>query len=392
MRSESTSGWFRSVLWLLVVGGTAVLCVQAGDLYALTWLDNSYATDTGDGGLTLRPVAATSAAASETLPAATFLPVCSPAPQIASPSSPTGDGADGPGTPSAMPATSATADGVPKLALIGDGGDLGRRTREVARRLMPILFGVLIKDVLYVDPARLLKELGAGELRWGPHKAYALVISGGRVVKVTPGSARAEADLRPIELVGVPIAVNGLLMVPVRSLEAILGATTEYSDLRKTFRVKLGDKQVNVLAREDIYQLEVSRSQRRLQVYAFGEPVRSYGLCVGRGNNTPVGHFHIERRAVWPPWTTYEGKYIPGGSRSNPLGARWLGTTARGRERGWAIGIHGTNQPSSIGRRISGGCMRTYNNNAIELYNNIPVGTSVWIHEEPISRPGGDAT
>ncbi|MEN6544752.1 MAG: L,D-transpeptidase, partial [Armatimonadia bacterium] len=41
----------------------------------------------------------------------------------------------------------------------------------------------------------------------------------------------------------------------------------------------------------------------------------------------------------------------------------------------------GTNQPSSIGKRISGGCMRTYNDNAIELFNNIPVGTPVTIHE-----------
>jgi lipoprotein-anchoring transpeptidase ErfK/SrfK len=72
---------------------------------------------------------------------------------------------------------------------------------------------------------------------------------------------------------------------------------------------------------------------------------------------------------------------MPGGSSRNPLGARWLGTSAHGHATGRVIGIHGTNQPSSIGQRISGGCMRTYNSNAIELYNNIPVGTQLYIHE-----------
>ncbi|HCU36524.1 MAG TPA: hypothetical protein DGT21_14055 [Armatimonadetes bacterium] len=392
MRREKTSAGFRSVLWLLVAAGTVVLGLQAGDLYALTWLVDGSTTGAGGAELTLRTVAATGNTDAQCSPTSTFLPVCTPSrPSVVATDGPN----DTPGsTPTDDPASGAisVADVVPNFALIGDGGDLGRRTREIARRLMPLLFGTLIKDVLYVDMASLLEELDAGEVRWGPGRAYALIVSDDRVVKVLPGSERAEANLRPLQLAGIPALVNGRLEVPVRSLDAILGAATDYSDPRKVFTVKLGTRRVSILAREDIYQLEVSRSERRLQVYAFGEPVKSYGLCVGRGNNTPVGHFHIERRAVWPPWTTYEGKYIPGGSRSNPLGARWLGTTARGHERGWAIGIHGTNQPSSIGRRISGGCMRTFNENAIELYNNIPIGTSVWIHEEPISRPGGEAT
>jgi lipoprotein-anchoring transpeptidase ErfK/SrfK len=42
-------------------------------------------------------------------------------------------------------------------------------------------------------------------------------------------------------------------------------------------------------------------------------------------------------------------------------------------------GIHGTNNPSSIGKAVSNGCIRTYNNNIIELYNLVPVGTPVKI-------------
>lgn len=42
-------------------------------------------------------------------------------------------------------------------------------------------------------------------------------------------------------------------------------------------------------------------------------------------------------------------------------------------------GIHGTNNPSSIGKAVSNGCIRTYNNNIIELYNLVPIGTPVGI-------------
>ena len=117
-----------------------------------------------------------------------------------------------------------------------------------------------------------------------------------------------------------------------------------------------------------------------LRAYA-GERLVRWGCCVGAGGNTPVGTFHIQNKGVWPGWRAYWGEFIPGGSARNPLGARWLGTTARGRATERVIGIHGTNQPSSIGQRISGGCMRLTNAHAIELYDTIPIGTRVVIHE-----------
>jgi lipoprotein-anchoring transpeptidase ErfK/SrfK len=108
---------------------------------------------------------------------------------------------------------------------------------------------------------------------------------------------------------------------------------------------------------------------------------KTYGACIGEGENTPVGEFQIQNKAVAPGWRAYWGEYIPGGSPRNPLGVRWLGTTAHGRATGRVIGIHGTNQPSSIGQRISGGCVRLQNAHAIELYETIPIGTHVSIHE-----------
>ena len=62
----------------------------------------------------------------------------------------------------------------------------------------------------------------------------------------------------------------------------------------------------------------------------------------------------------------------------NPLGSRWIGFNARGTD-GSKYGIHGTNQPSSIGKYISQGCIRMKKNDVEYLFDRIPIGTKVWI-------------
>jgi lipoprotein-anchoring transpeptidase ErfK/SrfK len=75
---------------------------------------------------------------------------------------------------------------------------------------------------------------------------------------------------------------------------------------------------------------------------------------------TPKGTFKIVERAI-----------NPGG----PFGARWLGLSAPGGD----YGIHGTNNPSSIGKAVSNGCVRMYNKDVIELAKIVPIGTVVKI-------------
>lgn len=72
-------------------------------------------------------------------------------------------------------------------------------------------------------------------------------------------------------------------------------------------------------------------------------------------------------------------KHIPGGDPQNPLGDKWLGITVNG-DKGRTYGIHGTNNPSSIGTHASSGCVRVGKENLNELYSLIPEGTPVWIH------------
>lgn len=113
-------------------------------------------------------------------------------------------------------------------------------------------------------------------------------------------------------------------------------------------------------------------------VLGNGQAVR-YGIGVGRDGFRWSGVKAIERKAEWPDWVPpaemiarqpYLPRFVAGGPH-NPLGARALylgGTIYR---------IHGTNVPSSIGQRVSSGCIRMLNEDVMDLYERAKVGTKV---------------
>jgi lipoprotein-anchoring transpeptidase ErfK/SrfK len=104
-----------------------------------------------------------------------------------------------------------------------------------------------------------------------------------------------------------------------------------------------------------------------------------YGIGVGREGFTWSGVQTISRKAEWPDWIppaamVARQPYLPrwvGGGPGNPLGARalYLGNTD--------YRIHGTNDPTSIGKRVSSGCIRLRNEDVTDLYERIGVGTRV---------------
>jgi lipoprotein-anchoring transpeptidase ErfK/SrfK len=101
-------------------------------------------------------------------------------------------------------------------------------------------------------------------------------------------------------------------------------------------------------------------------------------VSIGTGKTqelTPEGLFTITIKAEDP---YYRRKDIPGGDPKNPLGARWIGFDAKGTD-GRIYGIHGTNQPSTIGQYVSQGCIRTQNEVITSLYPLIPIGTKLLI-------------
>ncbi|MDN4593716.1 L,D-transpeptidase family protein [Polycladomyces subterraneus] len=123
------------------------------------------------------------------------------------------------------------------------------------------------------------------------------------------------------------------------------------------------------------YQIEVDKQTNKLYLYKNGDLYKVYPVATGRTQSlTPEGTFTLVVKIVKPGW-----KNIPGGDPNNPLGPRWLGISVNG-DKGRSYGIHGTNQPESIGSHASSGCVRMRNEDVIQLYDIVPEGTPVWIH------------
>ncbi|WP_353095495.1 L,D-transpeptidase family protein [Tissierella praeacuta] len=109
--------------------------------------------------------------------------------------------------------------------------------------------------------------------------------------------------------------------------------------------------------------------------------VKRYPVATGKAPEyTPEGKFTIVTKYVNPAWGgAGRSKPIKGGAPNNPLGKRWMGLSIKG---GGSYGIHGNSNKSSIGKYISLGCVRMYNEDVEVLYNIINKGTPVWIGNE----------
>jgi hypothetical protein len=105
-----------------------------------------------------------------------------------------------------------------------------------------------------------------------------------------------------------------------------------------------------------------------------------FPVATGRlSHYTPEGNWRVIAKLVYPSWRNPDGgPIIPGGVPENPLGPRWLGLNALGTG-GSIYGIHGNNNPSSVGTYATSGCIRLYNQDILWLYERVPLGTEVQI-------------
>jgi len=119
----------------------------------------------------------------------------------------------------------------------------------------------------------------------------------------------------------------------------------------------------------------VSIPDHKLALLEDGRVVKIYSVAVGADvSPSPTGALTIIHRVTSP--TYYRpGVVIPPG-KSNPVGTRWIGLSEKG------YGIHGTNQPSSIGRNASHGCIRMRNSDVEDLFARVRVGDAVEIYPE----------
>jgi lipoprotein-anchoring transpeptidase ErfK/SrfK len=128
----------------------------------------------------------------------------------------------------------------------------------------------------------------------------------------------------------------------------------------------------------------VNTADRYLYLIQSGTTAMRYGVGVGRDGFQWGGILRITRKLEWPDWTPppemiVRQPYLPrwmAGGPGNPLGARamYLGATV--------YRIHGTNAPETIGHAVSSGCFRLVNDEIIDLYARVPVGTKVVVQHQ----------
>jgi lipoprotein-anchoring transpeptidase ErfK/SrfK len=121
-------------------------------------------------------------------------------------------------------------------------------------------------------------------------------------------------------------------------------------------------------------RIVVSLPDRKLAVIESDRVIKIFPTAVGAPKTpSPVGTYRIVNSVRNPTWY-YKGKIV-GPGKSNPLGTRWMGLSIKG------YGIHGTNNPASIGKKASHGCVRMRNSDAEELFGMVGVGDQVELYD-----------
>ncbi|MET4800018.1 L,D-transpeptidase family protein [Bradyrhizobium sp. LB11.1] len=208
-----------------------------------------------------------------------------------------------------------------------------------------------------------------------------------------PGQAPGDGMRPPEAVVGGPAATGTVSQPPAvdadgRPMSVASLPPEEQPDAAPAqLAPNLRRQEVSLVTKEPAGTIIVDTPNTYLYyVLGNGRAIR-YGVRVGRDGFTWTGVQKITRKAEWPDWhppaemierQPYLPRFMAGGP-GNPLGARamYLGSTV--------YRIHGTNQPSTIGKFVSSGCIGMLNEDVSDLFDRAKVGTRV------VVMPGGPA-
>ncbi|MGN6582488.1 MAG: L,D-transpeptidase [Rhizobiaceae bacterium] len=188
--------------------------------------------------------------------------------------------------------------------------------------------------------------------------------------------APAGVDLRNSYIVPGPRGANG------QRTAAIVPMYTE-KQMAQKLAPQFLPQIVDYPTREKPGTIVIDTKHKFLYLVEPGGKARRYGVGVGKEGFGWTGTNPITRKAEWPGWTPpvemiarekAKGRILPAhmeGGIANPLGARalYLGHTL--------YRIHGTNAPWTIGHNVSSGCIRMRNQDVVDLYGRVHVGTKV---------------
>ncbi|OYR10006.1 L,D-transpeptidase catalytic domain protein [Brucella rhizosphaerae] len=155
-------------------------------------------------------------------------------------------------------------------------------------------------------------------------------------------------------------------------------------------------KQVNYTTSHPVGTIIVDPYARYLYLVQPGGKAMRYSVGVGRAGLTFSGEAKVAYKAQWPRWTPTQNmikrnpdhyaKYAKGleGGIRNPLGARALYLYRDGKDTLYRI--HGTNEPWSVGKAASSGCIRLFNQDILDLHKRVSSGSRVVVLDKSQSR------
>ncbi len=211
-----------------------------------------------------------------------------------------------------------------------------------------------------------------------------LVVRPQRPLPLVLGEARVQGLSRPSVWVESTVPGQAVIHLAARPEHRVLRYRVQGQSLEEIdWRLYLAPPAVG----REPYAV-VDKSVNLVYVYRDGALQESYRVATGRdltgppgpdSSFTPEGRFTVVNMRKNPPWfDRRSGRTVAGGVPDNPLGARWIGLAVNG-DQGNIYGLHGTDEPESIGRYASDGCVRLDNRDVVRLYDSLPLGSKVVI-------------
>jgi lipoprotein-anchoring transpeptidase ErfK/SrfK len=178
---------------------------------------------------------------------------------------------------------------------------------------------------------------------------------------------------------GYPSSIFQQVLPAERAMPRYETSVPADNEVDATLPAHLRRQIVNYPTREAPGTIVIDTANTYLYYVLGGGRAMRYGIGVGREGFTWSGVQSIARKTEWPDWhppqemidrQPYLPRFMAGGP-GNPLGARamYLGNSL--------YRIHGTNAPSTIGQRVSSGCIRLTNEDVEDLYNRVTLGSKV---------------
>jgi len=181
-----------------------------------------------------------------------------------------------------------------------------------------------------------------------------------------------------IAMTGLHVAIAGFLLL------AAQGTRPEHRPVAKVAIANAPAATIETIPAAISAKISMPRAQRRIVVSVPDKRlilvendrvVKVYRVATGAAATpSPSGSYRVARRVSEPAYY-HPGKVIAAGPE-NPLGPRWIGLDTQG------YGIHGTNEPESIGRAASHGCIRMRNADVTDLFERVQTGDAVEIAAE----------